>query len=93
MVCCSVYGDWLLKKDRNLELVLVVFVGGYIANSLAIMTDAAHMFTDVMNFGISLLAIWLGKKQSSNSMTFGWQRAGHYLLYQLVVSQVTCPTI
>ena len=52
--------------------------GGYLANSLAVMTDAVHMLTDVASFGISLLAISLGKQKSSKYLTFGWQRAGSY---------------
>lgn len=35
-------------------------VGGYLAHSIAIMTDAAHMFSDVAGFMISYFAIYLG---------------------------------
>ena len=37
-------------------------VGGYISGSLAILTDAAHMFSDVTSFMISYIAIYLGRK-------------------------------
>lgn len=50
-------------------------VGGYIAGSLAIMTDAAHMFSDVAGFMISYFAIYLGGKPSNNSLSFGYARA------------------
>jgi zinc transporter 2 len=33
--------------------------GGYFAHSLAILTDAAHMFSDVAGFMISYIAIYL----------------------------------
>jgi zinc transporter 2 len=34
--------------------------GGIIASSLAIMTDAAHMFSDFAGFFISIFSIWIG---------------------------------
>lgn len=50
-------------------------IGGYIAGSLAIMTDAAHLFSDFVGFLISLLSIWVGKKPATRRMTFGYHRA------------------
>lgn len=50
-------------------------VGGYLAHSLAIMTDAAHMLSDVAGFMISYVAIYLGGKPASFSMSFGYARA------------------
>ncbi|XP_019871085.1 zinc transporter 2 isoform X2 [Aethina tumida] len=50
-------------------------VGGYLAGSLAVMTDAAHLFSDFVGFNISLLAIWIGKKSATKLMTFGYHRA------------------
>ncbi|KAL3314295.1 hypothetical protein Ciccas_007090 [Cichlidogyrus casuarinus] len=50
-------------------------VGGYLANSLAIMTDAAHLLTDFASFMISLLAIYLAARPPSQKMSFGWYRA------------------
>lgn len=50
-------------------------VGGYMAHSLAIMTDAAHMLSDVAGFMISYAAIYLGGKPASFSMSFGYARA------------------
>ncbi|XP_063694585.1 proton-coupled zinc antiporter SLC30A2-like isoform X2 [Bolinopsis microptera] len=50
-------------------------VGGYIANSLAIMTDAAHMLSDFSSFCISLFALWVAKKPATRNMSLGWYRA------------------
>lgn len=50
-------------------------MGGYIAGSLAVITDAAHLFSDFIGFLISLLAIWIGRKSPSKDMTFGYYRA------------------
>jgi solute carrier family 30 (zinc transporter), member 2 len=49
--------------------------GGYISHSLAIMTDAAHMLSDVAGFLISYMAIYLGSKPATFSLSFGYHRA------------------
>ena len=38
-------------------------VGGYYSGSLAIMADAAHMFSDFASFGVSLFVIWLSGRK------------------------------
>lgn len=50
-------------------------VGGYLSGSLAIMTDAAHMLSDVAGFMISYFAIYMGNRPASFSMSFGYHRA------------------
>ena len=50
-------------------------VGGVLSNSLAIATDAAHLLTDFASFMISLFAIWVAGRPSSQRMSFGWHRA------------------
>uniref|UniRef100_A0A4W5PSK4 Solute carrier family 30 member 4 n=1 Tax=Hucho hucho TaxID=62062 RepID=A0A4W5PSK4_9TELE len=47
---------------------------GYVANSLAIMTDALHMLTDLIGIVVSLLALWLSAKPPTNRFTFGLHR-------------------
>ncbi|KAK5935573.1 hypothetical protein CgunFtcFv8_020924 [Champsocephalus gunnari] len=49
-------------------------VGGYFSNSLAIMTDAVHMLTDVVGILFSLLALWLSTKPPTSRFTFGLHR-------------------
>ncbi|KAM9860848.1 putative proton-coupled zinc antiporter SLC30A4 [Aulostomus maculatus] len=49
-------------------------IGGYVSNSLAIMTDAVHMLTDVVGILFSLLALWLSRKPPSKRFTFGLHR-------------------
>lgn len=50
--------------------------GGYLANSLAIATDAAHLLTDFASFMISLFSLWLASRPPTKRMSFGWYRAG-----------------
>jgi solute carrier family 30 (zinc transporter), member 2 len=54
---------------------VVELVGGYFASSLAIMSDAAHLLSDMVGFGISLLALSISKLPASASMSFGFARA------------------
>ena len=50
----------------------VEIVGGIYANSLAILTDAAHLLSDISAFGISIMALRLGMKKAPKSFTFGY---------------------
>lgn len=50
-------------------------VGGIFAGSLAILSDAAHMFSDFSGFMISIFSIWMGQKPASKLMSFGYHRA------------------
>lgn len=59
-----------------MAFMIAEVAGGYFANSLAIMTDAAHMLSDFAAFLISLCAIWIGQHKPSKRMSFGWHRAG-----------------
>jgi zinc transporter 2 len=43
-------------------LMLAEFAGGIYAGSLAIISDAAHMFSDLSGFFISILSIKLAKR-------------------------------
>ncbi|CAG5859024.1 unnamed protein product [Menidia menidia] len=49
-------------------------IGGYLSNSLAIMTDAVHMLADVVGILFSLLALWLSTKPPTKRFTFGLHR-------------------
>lgn len=50
-------------------------VGGYLASSLAIMTDAAHLLTDVAAMLISLFAMTISRRPADGNHTFGYHRA------------------
>jgi len=50
-------------------------VGGVYANSLAILTDAAHLFCDLIGFFISVFAVWLASQPATAKMSFGFHRA------------------
>ena len=45
------------------------------AGSIAIFTDSAHLASDMLGFGISILALTLAQKTASENLTYGWHRA------------------
>ncbi|CAM6092528.1 unnamed protein product [Calypogeia fissa] len=49
-------------------------VGGIKAGSLAILTDAAHLLSDVASFAISLFAMWAGGWEANLRQTYGFFR-------------------
>lgn len=50
-------------------------IGGIWAQSLAIITDAAHLLTDLASMLISLFSIYIASRPASQRMSFGWHRA------------------
>lgn len=61
-----------------LTLIVVFMAGevtaGILANSLALLSDAAHMLTDAAAIGLSLVALVLAARPVSGSMTYGLKR-------------------
>ena len=55
--------------------IICEVIGGYLSGSLAIMSDAAHMFSDLASLIVSLTAIWIGSKKAEKKFTFGYARA------------------
>lgn len=56
-------------------MTLVEVVGGLLSNSLALLSDAGHMFTDTLALGLSLFALNLAKRPADENRTFGYLRA------------------
>ena len=69
-------------NERALRVALVLtggfmlaeVIGGFMLNSLALLSDAAHMFTDVAALAIALAAIRLARRAADNRRTFGYHR-------------------
>ena len=60
IVCCS--------------FMIIEFVCGYIAGSLAIMSDATHLLSDLAGFLISLFSLIVAMKPADRNFTFGYHR-------------------
>jgi len=64
---------WMALGLTTVFLVAEV-LGGILTNSLALISDAAHMFTDTAALAISLAAIRIGKRPADKHRTFGYYR-------------------
>ena len=68
---------------RRLTLALVLILGlmvgeivaGVLADSLALLSDAAHMLTDAAAIALALFAARLARRPASGDFTFGFRRA------------------
>lgn len=67
----------LLKIALIITFITMIaeFVAGFISNSLALISDAIHMFTHSFALIVSLLAIIIASKQAPIEKTFGYYRA------------------
>jgi len=54
---------------------VVEAVGGWLAGSLALLSDAGHMFTDTASLGLALFAQWIARRPPSARATYGYARA------------------
>jgi cobalt-zinc-cadmium efflux system protein len=64
----------ILSLGITLSVMIVEIIGGLITNSIALISDAGHMFTHSFAIGISLLAIFIARKPPCHHKTFGLYR-------------------
>ena len=70
------------RNQRDLTITLVItagycvveLIGGVLTKSLALLSDAGHMFADVAALGLSLFAIRLAQLPPTTKRTFGYHR-------------------
>lgn len=73
----------VLAGQRGLRIALAITVafmiaegvGGWFANSLALLADAGHMLTDAAALGLSLFAIHMGGRPATEKRSYGFLRA------------------
>lgn len=66
----------MLSLVITLAFVIIEAVAGIFANSLALLTDAAHNLTDVIALGLSWYALHLTMQPAHSGKTYGYHRAG-----------------
>ena len=59
----------------SLLIVIVEVVGALIGQSLALLSDSAHVLTDVLTVGVAILTLRLGRRRHTPRRTFGYHRA------------------
>ncbi|HEX5017457.1 MAG TPA: cation diffusion facilitator family transporter, partial [Actinomycetes bacterium] len=71
-----------MQHRRRLVLVLAItggvvitsVIGGVITDSLALLADAGHMFTDVAGIALALIAVSFAARPATPERTFGYYR-------------------
>lgn len=49
-------------------------MGGYISNSISVISDAFHLVTDLIGFVVSFVFIYVSRKAPTGVMSFGYHR-------------------
>lgn len=58
----------------SLTFMTVEILGGIMANSIAILSDAFHLLSDVIAYMISLQAVLMSHRKAPSYMTFGYEK-------------------
>ncbi len=66
--------ELLIALTITAAIMIAELVGGLLSNSLALLSDAAHMFTDVLALLLSILAFRFSTKPPTKKTTFGFYR-------------------
>src|SRR3989304_7247880 len=78
---CEKHGDHIHGKALYMAIgialifMMIEIVGGLIANSLALISDALHMFTDVGALLLGLIVLKIARWPRTKNMTYGYDRA------------------
>ncbi|OPY62519.1 MAG: Cadmium, cobalt and zinc/H(+)-K(+) antiporter [Syntrophorhabdaceae bacterium PtaU1.Bin034] len=70
------------EKRLAITLAVTIFIlageviGGYLSNSLALLSDAGHMVTDALAIALGLVAARISRRPADRNATFGYQRVG-----------------
>ncbi|MGB8682802.1 MAG: cation diffusion facilitator family transporter [Candidatus Binatus sp.] len=54
---------------------LTELAGGYLTGSLALLSDAVHMLTDIAALCLGLLTLWISARPASSAKSYGYLRA------------------
>src|SRR3954468_17754426 len=60
----------------SLLILVVELAGGLASHSLALLSDAGHVLTDIAALGLSWFALHRARKPSTGARTFGFSRVG-----------------
>ena len=58
-----------------LAYMLAEIIGGWLSNSLALLADAGHMFSDAAALSLSLFAAWIARRPPTPQHSYGYYRA------------------
>ncbi|WP_025731549.1 cation diffusion facilitator family transporter [Heyndrickxia ginsengihumi] len=69
-------GKMKLAFFLTLIILIVEVIGGVISHSLALLSDAGHVLTDIAAIGLSWFAMHQSQKPASEKFTYGYHRSG-----------------
>ncbi|MEL7431901.1 MAG: cation diffusion facilitator family transporter [Chlamydiota bacterium] len=82
MSCDHNHSSLFSEKNRLLTSILIAtlftlveLTGGFLSNSLALLSDALHLFSDVGALVLGLLVLRYAEKPASHTKTYGYARA------------------
>jgi cobalt-zinc-cadmium efflux system protein len=58
----------------TVSFLIAELIGSFVFNSLALLSDAAHMFTDAAALAIALAAVKIGQRPADDKRTYGYRR-------------------
>ena len=69
--------DGAMKQLCTVAFVSIFFIiaqgiGGYMANSIAIYTDTAHLASDMLGFILSMVSLQISARGAKGRLTYGW---------------------
>ena len=67
-------GRLRLALGLTLAILLVEFAGGLLSHSLALLSDAGHVLTDVFALGLAWFAVEQSKRPADRRRSYGYQR-------------------
>jgi cobalt-zinc-cadmium efflux system protein len=65
-----------LSMLLTFSFVVIEMIAGTRANSLALVSDAGHNFTDGLALALSWYALWVARKPATPTRTYGYHRVG-----------------
>lgn len=69
-------GRLRLALGLTLVILLVEFAGGLLSHSLALLSDAGHVLTDVFALGLAWFAVEQSRRPADQRRSYGYQRVG-----------------
>ena len=69
-------GKLRLALGLTLAILLVEFTGGLLSHSLALLSDAGHVLTDVFALGLAWFAVEQSRRPADQRHSYGYQRVG-----------------
>lgn len=71
----SVNRAFVIGIVLNLAFVVVEIIMGIVTNSMALLSDAGHNFSDVISLLLALMAFKLSKVKATNNYTYGYKKS------------------